>query len=291
MNHKNLLFLTNFSEACFQAVPAIAEWIDREDGQLTIVHVARPEGRQVAIARDRLNSFFAEADRYRNCRRSLLIGSPLEEVAHYCRSERPDAVFAPASKPSGVPRPFHQSLRARLVRDGGIKLWTRGRGDGTGCSLRTPRNVAYVVTGHPGWITEACEAARLAVSYGANLHYLYLTPWPEVHDGTVADLRSIRPQVPPQELENLARRLPIRPELHTALGDSASDVVRILRECQADVAFVAEHHAVRRGLFRVTMDSDLDRLDCEVICYPKSPISRDPLALQSRVTRFELQGA
>jgi hypothetical protein len=267
----HLLFLTNFSEACFQALPAISEWIDREQGRLTLLNVARGGG-----SRDRLRSFFAEADRYAHCERVSLKGEPAEAIIEYCRAESPDVVFAPASKPSGVPRIFHRSLRASLIRRG-LKLWTRGRSEGPDAVPRRPRNVAYAITGHARWATEVVDAARFAASYNATLHLLYLAPWPEVHDGTfAADLRATHPRVSPEELETLVRRLPGRPEVHASLGNSTRDVVRLLRHCCADVAFVNESHAIRRRLFHESIQPDLDRLDCEVFCYPTQPLVNVP---------------
>jgi nucleotide-binding universal stress UspA family protein len=271
-SNQNLLFLTNFSEACFQALPAMAEWADREQGTLTLLHVARDERRALEVARDRLNSFFAEGQRYERCERVLLKGDPCEAVQEYCRAEHPDQVFAPASKPSRLPR-FRSSLRARLIRCG-VKLWTRGRSEGPDTACRVPRNVAYAITGHDNWAAEACEAVRFAMDYEARIHFLYLSPWPDIDDGTiVSDLRLNHPRVSLSDIETLVRRLPVRPELHTTLGNRTSDVVRLLRDCQADAAFVSEAHAIRRRAFRDTMDGELDRLDCEVFCYPRNPVT------------------
>lgn len=270
--NKRMLFLTNFSEACFQALPAVAEWMDREKGQLTILHVAHQSGTELESARERLHSFFAEADRYSRCERVLLTGKPAEAIIGYCRHKTPDVVFAPASQPSGLPRIFHQSLRARLVREGGVKLWTRGRGGRNGASARAPKHVAHAITGHAGWVAEAVEAAQFAAAYQAKLHFLYLAPWPEVHEGTVAeDLCIARPEVSTTELQSLASMLPVRPELHTSMGDGHRDLIRLLLKCDADVAFLGERHVVLRGLLRVSMNPDLDGLDCEVVCYPKNP--------------------
>ncbi len=278
MTNNKLLFLTNFTEACYQAIPTIAEWIDRERGHLTIVHVTRQEGRKAEGARERLQSFFAEADRYPHCERVLLHGRPADALVRYCRAQRPGIVFVPASKPSGLPRFLHQSLRASLIRRGGVKVWTRGRSDGTDLSPRTPRRVAYAITGHTEWMAEAFEAARWADAYGAQLHLLYLAPWPEVNDGTVAHVPLEDPHVSLDDVEILAQRLPGHPEIHTALGNDTRDLVHLLTECRADLAFVSENHAVRRWFFRERMDKVLDQLDCEVICFPKHPIARRELA-------------
>jgi nucleotide-binding universal stress UspA family protein len=272
MTKKNLLFLTNFSEACFQAVPSIAEWMDREQGRLTLLHVADPGQKDSEQSESRLKSFFAEADRYRHCERVVLKGPRVQSMVDYCQAERPDVVFAPASKPSGLPRFLHSSLRAQLIREGGVRLWTRGRSEGSDNSARVPKQVVYAITGSAGWVSEAVEAAKFAARYEANLHYVYLAPWPDLHEGSlVTSISEEMSGVTQQEVRNLASQLAIQPEIHTGIGDSGRDLARLLKECRADVAFVGESHLIRRSFWRDQIDAELDGLDCEFVCYPQHP--------------------
>jgi nucleotide-binding universal stress UspA family protein len=273
--NKKLLFLTNFSEACYQAVPSIAEWMDREQGELTILHVADAGERDSSQAESRLKSFFAEADRYRNCERVLLKGPRVETLVNYCQAEKPSVVFAPASKPSGLPRILHKSLRSQLIRQGGVRLWTRGRSEGADNSTRVPKQVVYAITGSEGWVSEALEAAKFAASYDATLHYAYLAPWPVLHEGLMASGVTVEmPGVTSKEVRSLADQLPIQPKIHTRIGDSSGDLARLLKECRADVAFVGEKHLIQGSWWRDQIHPELDGLDCEFICYPKNPAYR-----------------
>ncbi|WP_031498803.1 universal stress protein [Bryobacter aggregatus] len=270
---KKLLFVTNFSEACFHAIPGPAEWVDREQGELTLLHVHAPGKRQGEIAGARLKSFFSEADHYAQCSRVLLAGDPVTEIVDYCRRENPELVFCPASQPLGFPRLFHRSMRAELVR-AGVRIWTRGRAEQLSPIASKPKNVSYVMTGHPTWIEEASWAAELARSAGATLHIIYQTPWPEVHEGMVAaDIRLEKPNVSLQELQRLEDQFGLRTSLHVTAGTRSRDLGRLLADCQTDLAVVGEKHAVRHTLFSSSINAELERLHCEVVCLPVKPLT------------------
>jgi len=268
-SNRKMVFLTNFSEACFQAIPTVAEWMDREKGHLTIVHAASEGVKELEPARERLQSFFAEADRYLQCERVLLQGARVETILEYCRKERPSVVFAPASKPSGLPRVMHSSLRAKLIRSGGLRLWTKGRSESGDATPKAPRHVAYAITGNHGWVSEAVEAAKFAAQYDAKLHYLYLAPWPIAQEGMTADdVRLEMKHVSVREVRELAQQLPITPIVHTRMGDRSGDLGQLLKACRADVAFVGDKHLIRRRLWLESIHPELDAMDCEFVCYP-----------------------
>jgi nucleotide-binding universal stress UspA family protein len=276
-NQKNLLFLTNFSEACFRAIPTVSDWIDREEGQLTILHVHGPGRTEEAEARQRMRSFFAEADRYAKCERVLFSGEPGRVVLEYCRQERPNLVFAPAGHPAGVPRVRHRSLRALLLKSAAVRIWTRGRNGNATPPRRAPENIVYVITGHSNWVQEAQFAAKMAVRHRARLHLLHLTPMQDIHDGTLASEISIgQPNVSTSELLRLIASLPVPPLVHSSTGDELRELARMLRECRADMVFLGERHAVRRGILGSYVNPDLERLDVEAICFPDSMIAAAP---------------
>jgi hypothetical protein len=105
-NRKNMLFLTDFSEAAFRAIPALTEWLDREEGGLTILHVHSPGPAGEASA-TRACALSSLRRTLCGCKR-ILVSGDLERVAiDYCRNERPEFVFAPASHPTGLPRLVH----------------------------------------------------------------------------------------------------------------------------------------------------------------------------------------
>lgn len=267
---KNLLFLTNFSEACFQAIPAVAEWTDREEGHLTLLHV-HPTGRGEDNARKSMRSFFAEADRYAKWERTLLSGDAMETLVGYCRQTRPDIVFAPASHPVGFPRFRHRSVRAALLREGGVKIWTRGRNGQSASSRRAPENVAYVISGHADWAREALVAAETALRHRARLHLINLVPPQEIHDGTLAgDIRVSHPNVPADEFARVVNSLPLSPVIHSSAGDEFRELPRLLRQAGANAVFAGERHVLKQRLLRVGFNRDLERLDCDVFCFPSS---------------------
>jgi hypothetical protein len=277
MQGRSFLFLTNFSEACFQTIPTVAEWLDREDGHLTLLHVHAPGQRQEQNARKSMRSFFAEADRYARCERVLLAGDAASAAVDFCSRSKPDVVFAPASNKSGFPRLTHDSIRARLLRDAGVKLWTRGRNAGPAPATRPVENVAYVLTGHADWMQEAHAAARAALRLHARLHLIHLTPVQSVHDGTLApDIRIGGPEAPIAALRKLAESLPAPPVVHSSTGDEYRELPRLLEESGAQVVFLGERHAVRRGLFTRNFNPDLERFDCEVVCFPDRPRADAP---------------
>jgi nucleotide-binding universal stress UspA family protein len=266
-----LLFLTNFSEACYQAIPAAAEWIDRERGELTILHVHGPEARERRNAFGRIDSFFAEADRYENSERLLLEGETVSTIVQYCNEMSPDLVFAPASKPKGISRLFRRSMRAQLLQRAQVRLWTRGR-NGVGSTSRaaSPANVVYAVSGHAHWRQELRIAAQTAEFHKAKFHLLWLTPHQEIVEGALGrDLRSGPPNTDMEELLQEVERMPVAPEIHRGLADEHRDLRRFVKEIAADLVFAGDRHVLRRGFAGAFFDGGLDRLDCEVICFPE----------------------
>jgi len=269
---KNVLFLTNFSESCFRAIPTLSEWMDREEGQLTILHVHGPGRKDEADARQRMRSFFAEADRYTKCERVLLTGVPSRVVLDYCRQEKPQMVFAPASHLSGMPRFRHKSMRVALLRHARVRIWTRGRNGNGSTPRRAPENIVYVITGHADWMQEAQLAARVAVRHRARLHLIHLTPIQDIHDGTLATEIGIgQPNVSTTALLKLIASLPVPPVIHSSTGNEVHELPRLLNECNADMVFLGERHAVRRGVLGASMNPDLEKLGNEVVCFPDAP--------------------
>jgi nucleotide-binding universal stress UspA family protein len=263
--------LTDFSEACYQAIPAAAEWIDREHGALTILHVHGGEAQQRRNASAKMQSFFAEADRYDSCERVLVEGQTIASITQYCQERKPDLVFAPATQPAGLPRIFRKSLRAHLLKQAQVRIWTRGRkGNPSPSRCPSPDNVIYSVTGHDNWVQELRMAARAADFHNARFHVAWLTPHMEVSEGTTAaDLRLGPPKVAMKQLLEEIEKMPVMPEIHRAIGDEHRDLRRLIQETNADLIFAGEKHVLKRSFGGSQFNADLDRLDCEVICFPE----------------------
>ena len=274
-NKKSLLFLTNFTEACFQAIPALAEWADHEDARLSLLHVHCPGRTEEGRAHKAMQSFFAEADRYAKCERLLLAGDAETQIVSFCRETRPEIVFAPASHPTGIPRVRHRSLRASLLRKSNMRIWSRGR-NGSRAPRKAPENVAYIMSGHANWHGEATMAAHTAARYGAQFHMIHLTPHQPVHDGTlVGDIGIGHPSLREEELTALTGSLPMEPIVHSSTGDEFRELPRLVEESHASMVFLGERHAIRRGVFGYSVNRDLESRDCEFVCFPERAMAGD----------------
>lgn len=269
---RRLLFPTSFSDACFRTTPMLSEWMDDPEAQLTLLHVydAKKQGRR-EIERQ-LQSFFAEADQYGRCERVLLSGDPREQILEHCRRRRYDLLFLPASEPTGYPRIGHRSLRASLLKDGHVPVWTNFDFSRSGSLRQAPRQVAYVMTHEKGWREHCLEAAAAARRWRAALHVIYVFPVPDVHDGTLAsDLFTGRERETLQELQALGERLPVPVRLHTSTGHERFEVQRILKESGADLVFISSTRAMTRGVFGLRMNPILRSAGCQFICFPDNP--------------------
>jgi len=156
-----------------------------------------------------------------------------------------------------------------LLRKGNVKIWSRGR-NGHRVPRKAPENVAYVMSGHANWQSEAMMAAQAAARYGAQLHMIHLTPHQPVHDGTLASsIRIGHATIGDGELDAWVGSLPVEPILHSSTGDEFRELPRLLAESHASMVFLGEGHAVRRGIFGYAVNQDLESLDCEFVCFPE----------------------
>src|SRR5215475_13894553 len=121
-----IVFLTNFADYSYRCIPAVAQMADDFAVRLTIVHAlcGGPDPSNEAEACAQLESFFPEADLYGECRRVLMHGHPIEVIQRLGETQPVDLVIAPAADPLGLPRIGHKSLRARLMRQCGVPVWT-----------------------------------------------------------------------------------------------------------------------------------------------------------------------
>lgn len=269
---RRLLFPTSFSDACFRTTPVLSEWMDDPEAHLTLLHVydAKKHGRR-EVERQ-LHSFFAEADQYGRCERVLLSGDPRTQILEHCRRHRYDLLFLPASEPTGYPRIGHRSLRATLLRDGHVPVWTNFDFSRSGSLRQHPRQVAYVMTHEPNWREHYVEAAAAAVRWNAAFHVIYVFPVPDVDDGTLAsDLFAGRETEALRELRTLGSALPVPTRVHAATGHERFEVRRLLKEAGADLAFISSTRALQRGFFGTRINPILRAPGCQFICFPDNP--------------------
>lgn len=263
-----LAFLTRFSESCFEAIPAIAQWMDDISSSLTIFHVYNPRRVSRGDAQAQLNAFFAEADRYGRTQRVLLEGDkPAHAVASYLDSHPHDLLLCPASDRIGFPRPWHRSTRAQLLHLSQAPLWTVGARQDSRRSARSVR-VGCLVSRRSDSRPPLQLAAHYAHFHGAVLQLMYVVP--EVDEGSLRNaLDYDEPLSEPEakhELRRLASVLSDSCEVFTATGLHAHSIRDMLDRAQTDVLFLGKQLVLRRKLWMPALAEFLDSTGCPVIC-------------------------
>lgn len=259
---RDVLFLTNFSDACFRATRAVAQMIDEVDGRLTILHVRNGEKEPKHAAMEKLHSFFPEADHFRDTRRVLAEGDVLSAVAEVS-SRGIDYVVAPVPIRFGLPRPGHQSTRASLLREYSAQIWTTGKNTEPAKVGAPARNVACLFDAESRNNHHVRRAHDYASEIGARLHLLHSVS--EVYEGTLTESPF------PLNEEEITALVPFvgkrrNTEIHITAGDGHRAIVDLLRVCDADVLFLNERQAVDKRLFGVAMSRIVHYAPCPTIC-------------------------
>ncbi len=284
----NIVFLTNFSDACFRATPAVAQMVDDFDARLTIVHFHKPSRTSRPVAERTLSSFFPEADRFGVCRRFLGEGDPIVALKELDAEEPIDLIVAPSADPLALPR-FHRSLRARLLTDLSALVWTINHPATSALIRKPPRKIAC-------WVDfEHADASplKLALDYvealGGTLQLLHVLP--TVHEGTFP------PQGPLQSSEVLdavgATLDPraLTPEVHISTVGGDNGIPALLRRCEADLLIVGQHRALVRGWLGKKLNPVLGRAPCPVVCVgqraPKLQKKRAPSAISAATRPYD----
>jgi nucleotide-binding universal stress UspA family protein len=258
---RDVLFLTNFSDACFRATRAVAQMADEVDGRLTILYARDPERESKQSTVEKLYGFFPEADHFRGTRRIVAEGDLLTAVAKES-SRGLDYVIAPVPIRFGLPRVAHQSTRANVLLKHQTQVWTTGRNT-VPVKLGAPaRNVACWLDAPSGDNHHVRRACDYAAEVGARLHLLHVIP--TMDEGTITES-----PMPLNETEvmNLvpyvARRL--HTEIHVEPGEDRQTLVKMLRACDADVLFLNERQSVQRRLFGIAMSGIVQLAPCPTI--------------------------
>ncbi|WP_341918479.1 universal stress protein [Hydrocarboniphaga effusa] len=277
---RQLVFATNFSEACHAAIPLVAQWVDSLQAKLTLLHV-HAAGTHLQAKRS-LDSFFAEAAHYPNSERVLRSGKPAEAIAEYCRSQPNSLLVMPPSTRSSLPRPLHSSLRAKVLHDVITPMLTLPHTDRIPEPPSTGGHVACWISGQETRLDHVREAAALAQRRGAELHLMHALP--EVSEGMLIDaLYSDRPlseSVAGQRLADIASQLgnelPIR--LHIGTGEPESVLRKLLKRTQASILVVDRGAVMRKRLMQASFNSKLADSPCLLICVPpREAEGRDPM--------------
>jgi nucleotide-binding universal stress UspA family protein len=277
---RQLVFATNFSEACHAAIPLVAQWVDSLQAKLTLLHV-HSAGAHLQ-ARRSLDSFFAEAAHYPNSERVLRSGKPAEAIAEYCRSQPNSLLVMPPSTRSSLPRPLHSSLRAKVLHDVVTPMLTLPHTDRIPEPPSTGGHVACWISGQETRLDHVREAAALARRRGAELHLMHALP--EVNEGILIDaLYSDRPlseSVAGQRLADIASQLgndlPVR--LHIGTGEPESVLRKLLKRTQSSILVVDRAAVMRKRLLQASFNSKLTDSPCLLICVPpRETEGRDPM--------------
>ncbi|MCS3744623.1 nucleotide-binding universal stress UspA family protein [Xanthomonas arboricola] len=276
----HLIFATNFSETCHAAIPTVAQLVDRLRARLTILHV-HAKGKRTQ-AQQSLDSFFAEASNYPGCERALAGGPAAAGIVSFCRSRDDALLIMPPSERTGLPRPLHVSLRARVLQRVATPMLTLPYADAIPRDGAVGGHVACWITGRETSLESLRDAAALARRRGADLHLLHVVP--EVSEGLLVD--SLFNDKPLSEgaasnwLSDLVQQLPddddLRVRIHVAVGNPRREIAGLLKRACADVLVVEHDALVRRGVWRSSLQSALAKTPCVLICLP-SPHLRRPI--------------
>ena len=263
-----LLLSTRFSESCFNAIPAVAQWMDDFASSLTIVHVYNPKKVHRADAQAQLNAFFAEADHYGGTRRVLLTGDePAKSIAMFLEQDQHDLLLCPATDQVGLPRPFHRSTRARLMHLTATPLWTIGA-SASGRSARSPQRVGCMISRRSDSRRPLELAAQYAQFHGACLQLMYLVP--EVDDGTIRNTLTynepLSERAAARELGRLVDALSLTCEIYTARGVRSRSLADMVTRARTDLLFIGKSEVLRRKLWLPDLAGFTESAGCPVIC-------------------------
>lgn len=236
----DILFLTNFSDYCFRAIPAIAQMADTLNMRLTILHAYDPAKVRDTEAENQVQSFYPEADRYAHCRRMAVAGTVVEAVRRHVSMWPTNLLVVPASNPLGLPRLGDRSLRARLLEECGTPLWTVGRRIHWPSLQQPVRNVACWLDFYDTQTDHLAFAVDYAKKMHATLHLVRTIPG--INEGTMIHSahqnKALNPEVAAKEILQLCRDSSIRPQVHVAFGQGRMAMNRMLRQCDANVVFL-----------------------------------------------------
>ena len=283
MNELKVLFATNFSDSCFRAIRAVAQLADTFDLQLTVAYADQ----SAAPRRQDLHSFFAEADHFGHCHRVTLSGPPAAAIAAYAKQHDFDLVISPGSDRLGLPRPFHRSIRANLLRGGAAPVWTTGRGQEAADFRRPIRNIAVAIDGAESGLQHLSLASAFADRTGANLRLLTVVP--DISEGTLA-ANSVRPQPlhPNAAIERIERLLSgwhRTPAVDVAIGNPDREIPRMAARFDTDLLFLSESQSIS-GLFNDRISRAVNLSPAPVICVPASLSPRFQWSFQKQQLRL-----
>lgn len=262
-----LLFLTNYSDSSYQAIPAVAQLAASLHLRITLLHAYNPRQSTQRQADDQLQSFSAQAAQYSDCHRVALPGSALQVVQEYASAHPIDLLVAPEADRFGLPRIAHRSFRAQLLKTIPAPLWTLGARIPSRGFDRPIRNVACRMNYSASNILHFKLAANLAERLDARLHLIDVVP--DTNEATLLDpLYSTRPLSASAAVARIAEHavfMKRSPQIHVSAGNETREIRRLLERCEADLLFCGENQALRSNLLGPSLERFIDSCGYPVI--------------------------
>jgi nucleotide-binding universal stress UspA family protein len=269
---KEIVFATDFSDSSHAVIPAVAQWVDTLGAKLTLLHVYNPNRTMYREAEALLQSFFAEADNYPHCDRVLVSGDPVEGIASYCERRSNILLMLPPSDLTGLPRPWHRSMRARLIKRLSVPIWTLGRVNVGESTSSAHRHIGVWLGNPEEGLSHLQQAAHYASATESTLHLLHVVD--EINEGSlITPLTSSAPMGEESAdawLKEIAGSLnpACRVEVHVAQGRAKQELPRLLRRSGANVLMVSHQTAIQGGWIGPAINPVFGRCAISLVCVP-----------------------
>jgi nucleotide-binding universal stress UspA family protein len=269
---KEIVFATDFSDSSHAVIPAVAQWVDTLGAKLTLLHIYDPATTMYREAQVLLQSFFAEADNYPHCDRVLVSGDPTAGIASYCERRSNILLMLPPSDLTGLPRPWHRSMRARLIKRLSVPVWTLGRVNVGESTSTAHRHIGVFLRDPEEGLSHLQQAASYAGATGATLHLLNIVD--EIDEGSlITPLTSAAPMGEESAhawLNDIADSLDsaCNIEVHIGQGQIGRELPRLLRRSGANVLMVSNHTAVQGGWLGPAINPIFGKCSISLISVP-----------------------
>jgi hypothetical protein len=198
-----------------------------------------------------LQSSFAEADNYPHCDRVLISGDPAEGIASCCERHSNILLMLPSSDLTGLPRPWHRSMRARLIKRLSVPVWTLGRVNVGESTSAVHRHIGVWLGDPEEGLSHLQQAALYASETGGTLHLLHVVD--EINEGSlIKPLTSAGPMGEESAnawLREIADSLnpSCRIEVHVAQGHVGRELPRLLRRSGSNMLMASHQSVVQSG--------------------------------------------
>ncbi|HTH52731.1 MAG TPA: universal stress protein [Edaphobacter sp.] len=267
-----IVFATDFSDSSHAVIPSVAQWVDKLDAKLTLIHVYDANKTFYREAEILLRSFFAEADNYQHCDRVLMSGDPCEGIASYCERRPNILLMLPPSDLAGLPRPWHRSLRARLIQRLSVPIWTLGRINVGDSQPSAGRHVGVWLGDPEEGLSHLRQAAKYASETDSTLHLLHVVD--EINEGSM--LKPLLSNAPMGEetadawLQEVACTIEdgCNVEVHVAQGRVNRELPRLLRRSGADMLVLSQQSAVHYGWIGPEINPVFRQCPISLVCVP-----------------------